>query len=115
MVPITPRVQTSDQMGKRNRRNEHEIHILAAIFILASIVFRAQQSVNEIVFFGGPGMTNTGTQVYSIRADGSGQVNLTNNPAATHLSPNWSPDGTKIVLSINDFLWVMNRDRTSNG
>ena len=28
MVPITPRVQTSDQMGKRNRRNEHEMHIL---------------------------------------------------------------------------------------
>src|SRR5437016_11845399 len=29
MVPITPRVQTSDQMGKRNRRNEHEMHILS--------------------------------------------------------------------------------------
>lgn len=86
---------------------------LAAIFILASIVVHAQPSVNEIVFFGGPGITNTGTQVYSIRADGSGQVNLTNNPAATHLSPNWSPDGTKIVLSINDFIWVMNADGTN--
>ncbi len=43
---------------------------LAAIFILASIVVHAQPSVNEIVFFGGPGITNTGTQVYSIRADG---------------------------------------------
>jgi hypothetical protein len=37
---------------------------LAAIFILASIVVHAQPSVNEIVFFGGPGIANTGTQVY---------------------------------------------------
>lgn len=85
---------------------------LAAIFFSVFSTVPAQPSANEIVFAGGPN-SNGFNQIYSIRADGSGQVNLTNNPAATHLSPSWSPDGTKIVLIKNGRIWVMNADGTN--
>lgn len=36
------------------------------------------------------------TEIYAMSSDGSGQVNLTNNPARD-FDPAWSPDGTKIA------------------
>ena len=56
-----------------------------------------------------------------MKADGSNQVNLTNNPARHDFRPSWSPNGAKIAFaSISDFhgldppyLWeiyVMNAD-----
>jgi len=37
-------------------------------------------------------------EIYVMNADGSGQTNLTNNPAAYDIAPIWSPDGTQIFL-----------------
>lgn len=53
-------------------------------------------------------------EIYVMNADGSGQTNLTNNPAFDD-APNWSPDGTKIVFRFNpgfgpDKIWIMNTD-----
>src|SRR4026208_846628 len=52
-------------------------------------------------------------EIYSMNADGSGQVNLTKNPASD-FDPSWSPDGTKIAFtSDRDNGWeiyVMNSD-----
>jgi len=47
--------------------------------------------------------------------DGSGQTNLTNNPAATDKSPSWSPDGVYILFDYyrrgdNNGFQVMNAD-----
>ena len=37
-------------------------------------------------------------EIYLMNADGSGQTNLTNNPAATDSNPAWSPDGSRILF-----------------
>ena len=53
-------------------------------------------------------------QIYAIKADGSGQIRLTNN-AAIDDHPRWSPDGRKIVFSSDrdgdgSHIFVMNPD-----
>ncbi|HET6867293.1 MAG TPA: DPP IV N-terminal domain-containing protein [Solirubrobacteraceae bacterium] len=56
--------------------------------------------------------------IYSIRTDGSGLTDLTNDPSSPDLEPAWSPDGTEIVYSgplhrgesVGMDLWIMNAD-----
>src|SRR5207244_10763977 len=55
-----------------------------------------------------------GGEIYAMSADGSNQVNLTNDPADDY-TPNWSPDGTKIAFarwpgSGGGEIYVMNAD-----
>ena len=50
--------------------------------------------------------------------DGSGQMDLSNDPATSDFDPDWSPDGTKIAWArateTSDFdIWVMNADGTN--
>jgi Tol biopolymer transport system component len=53
------------------------------------------------------------SEIYVMNADGSGQVNLTHNPAADH-SPAWAPDGKEIAFVSNrdgnDEIYLMNAD-----
>ena len=55
-------------------------------------------------------------EIYVMNADGSGQTDLTNNPAYDWTSA-WSPDGTKIAFSSNrdgnKEIYVMNADGSS--
>lgn len=107
VAPVFRPAPGSDQQDGGEKMIMKHI-FLATIFIFASIGAAAQPSANEIVFHGyAPG---TRSQIYSIRADGSGQVNLTNDPTATYASPGWSPDGTKIIYTRNNYIWVMNAD-----
>ena len=59
---------------------------------------------------------NCNEEIYSMNADGSNQTRLTNNPRSD-TSPEWSPDGTRIVFrSLRDNnvnIYVMNADGTS--
>ena len=50
-------------------------------------------------------------EVYVMNADGSGQRNLTRNPASDS-DPVWSPDGRKITFVRNFEIYVMNADGT---
>ncbi len=52
-------------------------------------------------------------EIYAMNSDGTGQTNLSNNPASES-DPNWSPDGTKIVFISNrdghSQIYLMNAD-----
>jgi Tol biopolymer transport system component len=56
--------------------------------------------------------------IYSIKTDGSGLADLTNDPSNSDLEPAWSPDGSHIVYSgpihkgesVGMDLWIMNAD-----
>src|SRR5947207_9164140 len=52
-------------------------------------------------------------EVYVMNADGSGAVDLTNDPASD-TSPSWSPDGARIAFTTNrdgnNEVYVMNAD-----
>ena len=53
-------------------------------------------------------------EIYIMDADGSNQLNLTNNSSSDDLDPSWSPDGTKIAFvsrrDMNMEIYVMNAD-----
>ncbi len=51
--------------------------------------------------------------IYVIRPDGTGEVNITNTPDASETYPVWSPDKTRILFSCDQDLWVMNADGSS--
>ena len=63
-------------------------------------------------------------EIYTMDADGSNQINLTNNAAEDH-SPSWSPDGTKIAFMseldpLTSVIYTMNAEgsnqtRLTNG
>ncbi len=53
------------------------------------------------------GMVITGSDLYSIRAEGSGKTQLIDTPGLIERWPNWSPDGTKIAFSAGGAVYVM--------
>ena len=59
------------------------------------------------------GLSNTDNEVFIMNPDGTGQTNLTNNPAADFLA-RWSPDGSQIAFVSgrdgNVEIYVMNAD-----
>src|SRR3990170_717600 len=52
------------------------------------------------------------TQIFHMNPDGSGQVNLSNRPAAADVRPSYSPDGAKIAFY--SFVWPVNQIYTMN-
>ena len=79
--------------------------------LAASCLFvRAQGPLAEIVYsswrFGR-------SEIYRMRADGSGKINLSRDPTAVESMPSWSPDGRKIVYireSAPGGIYIMNAD-----
>jgi len=90
--------------------------LIAAILVLIAVGAYAQPSNNEVVFYGcGDHFGIPICQIHSMRADGSGQVQLTNVLAGIWItSPSWSSDGTKILYHMStweeDAIWIMEAD-----
>ena len=71
----------------------------------------------KLVFLSYRDGSGTG-EIYVMKADGSGQTNLTNTPAGDESFARWSPDGTKIAFEGGPDWWgqeiyVMNADGTN--
>ena len=80
--------------------------MIAIILFLTSFLTLAQTSTNDIVFQGNSGNVSS---IYSIDRHGAGQMNLSGG-----LDPSWSPNGTKIVFSGGNRIWVMDADGTNH-
>src|SRR5207248_3000848 len=101
-------------------RNVSNVRWLAAVLGLAlagcgsdSTAPSGRPAAGQIAFTSG---RDGNDEIYVMNADGSGQVNLTNNPALDQV-PAWSPDGSKIAFTSgrdgNDEIYVMNADGSS--
>jgi uncharacterized repeat protein (TIGR01451 family) len=93
------------------------LRVLTATAVIAGLLIVAAPA--RAAFPGGNGkiafqsLRDGNWEVYSMDPDGSGQTNLTNDPAFD-ANPAWSPDGTKIAFGTNrdgNFeVYVMNAD-----
>jgi Tol biopolymer transport system component len=61
----------------------------------------------------------SGCQIYTIRNDGTGETNVSNDGSVSEVSPVWSPDGTRLAFSrlsasppLRRDIYIMNRDGT---
>lgn len=79
-----------------------------------SLLSSAVTSNGKIAFSKIDERNSYNSDIYAMDADGSNQVNLTNEPNVD-TSPAWSPDGTKIafaryVYGVGENIYVMNAD-----
>ncbi len=96
-------------------QTKHQLNCSLFIFGLIILLFsaacplvQAQTSPNDIAF--NRRSANFGdSEIYTMKADGSNQTNLTNS-TAYEFSPDWSPDGSRIVFTTDTGIWVMNAD-----
>src|SRR6185503_7112081 len=84
--------------------------LVSCLFVLASRAEAVPPSNGRIAF----DSNRTGNdEIFVMNADGSNQINLSNNPAHDN-NPSWSPDGKKIAFVSNrdgnDEIYVMNAD-----
>ncbi|HYP01038.1 MAG TPA: carboxypeptidase regulatory-like domain-containing protein [Pyrinomonadaceae bacterium] len=49
-------------------------------------------------------------QIFVMNADGTNQINLSNNFNVSNRRPAWSPDGSKIAFQRGQTIWLMNAD-----
>jgi hypothetical protein len=89
-------------------KNEFSIGLFLAMFLFALPLIAAAQE--KIAFASN---RDGNTEIYVMNADGSNQVNLTNN-AGNDFNPAFSPDGSKIAFASdrdgNQEIYVMNAD-----
>lgn len=53
--------------------------------------------------------------IYTVKPDGTGLINITNTPSRDEGLPSWSPDATKLAFSAAGNVWKMNPDGSSPG
>src|SRR5436853_386165 len=85
---------------------------LAVALVVASSSFASPGQNGKVAF---SSFREGNFETYAMNANGTGQVNLTNTPAAADQKPAWSPDGTKIAFwsdrdAGNEEIYVMNAD-----
>src|SRR5947199_156333 len=89
--------------------------LTVALFALASCLFLLASRAEASPPFNGriafESERDGNKEIYTMNPDGTGQVNVSNNPAVD-VNPSWSPDGTKIAFDStrdgNAEIYVMN-------
>ena len=94
--------------------------VTIGILALVLVPLLVATSADEAAFFGASGKIVFATardgnfEIYSMNADGTDQMNLTNFPSADDGHPSWSPDGTQIAFDSNrdgnTNIYIMNAD-----
>ena len=101
----------------------NKVPVIAAAILVVSSLFCVTVPVNtvhaatngKIVFTTNRDSSGPDTEIYVMNADGSNQINVSNDASFIDKTPIWSPDGTKIAFHKSQFgpineIYVVNAD-----
>ncbi len=108
------RIYAMDSNGENQRR-------ISELLLEHSAHLSVSPDGSKIIFLKKDDEENENRQIWMMNADGSGLINMTNNPDVNHGGPGWSPDGNSIAYharntALNETfsLYIMDADGSNS-